>query len=117
MVTTLYFRHKTRSNTLDSVSACFVTSLPASSVLLNFVFAEGGEGYARGGQICDGSAGGEKADAGVDKMRAAGKKAQHAGGVGIVSGFAKDLLIEEYTTDLMTTPEDKLVINILVPLN
>jgi effector-binding domain-containing protein len=30
---------------------------------------------------------------------------------------AKDLLIEEYTTDLATTPEDKLVINIFVPLN
>jgi effector-binding domain-containing protein len=30
---------------------------------------------------------------------------------------AKDLLIEEYTTDLMTTPVDKLVINIFVPLN
>ncbi len=30
---------------------------------------------------------------------------------------SKDLLIEEYTTDLMTTPEDKLVINIFVPIN
>ena len=30
---------------------------------------------------------------------------------------AKELLIEEYTTDLVTTPEDKLVINIFVPLN
>jgi effector-binding domain-containing protein len=30
---------------------------------------------------------------------------------------AKDLLIEEYVTDLATTPDDKLVINILVPIN
>jgi effector-binding domain-containing protein len=30
---------------------------------------------------------------------------------------SKDLLIEEYTTDLLTTPEDKLVINIFVPIN
>jgi effector-binding domain-containing protein len=30
---------------------------------------------------------------------------------------SKDLLIEEYTTDLTTTPEDKLVINIFVPIN
>ncbi|HEY6258507.1 MAG TPA: GyrI-like domain-containing protein [Xanthobacteraceae bacterium] len=29
---------------------------------------------------------------------------------------AKDLLIEEYMTDLTTTPEDKLVVNVLVPL-
>src|SRR3954464_12256977 len=30
---------------------------------------------------------------------------------------SKDLVIEEYTTDLLTTPEDKLVINIFVPIN
>jgi effector-binding domain-containing protein len=30
---------------------------------------------------------------------------------------SKDVLIEEYTTDLVTTPEDKLVINIFVPIN
>jgi effector-binding domain-containing protein len=30
---------------------------------------------------------------------------------------SKDVLIEEYTTDLLTTPEDKLVINIFVPIN
>jgi effector-binding domain-containing protein len=30
---------------------------------------------------------------------------------------AKELLIEEYTTDLTMAPEDKLVINIFVPLN
>jgi effector-binding domain-containing protein len=30
---------------------------------------------------------------------------------------SKDLLIEEYATDLLTTPEDKLVINIFVPIN
>jgi effector-binding domain-containing protein len=29
---------------------------------------------------------------------------------------AKDLLIEEYTTDLVTSPQDMLVVNILVPL-
>jgi effector-binding domain-containing protein len=29
---------------------------------------------------------------------------------------SKDVLIEEYTTDLATTPEDKLVINIFVPI-
>jgi effector-binding domain-containing protein len=29
---------------------------------------------------------------------------------------AKDLLIEEYLTDLVTAPEDKLVVNVLVPL-
>jgi effector-binding domain-containing protein len=29
---------------------------------------------------------------------------------------SKDVLIEEYTTDLVTTPEDKLVINIFVPI-
>jgi effector-binding domain-containing protein len=29
---------------------------------------------------------------------------------------AQDLLIEEYVTDLATTPDDKLIINILVPL-
>ena len=29
---------------------------------------------------------------------------------------AKDLLIEEYLTDLGTTPERKLVVNVLVPL-
>ena len=30
---------------------------------------------------------------------------------------AKNLLIEECTTDLTSTPEDKLVINIFVPLD
>jgi len=30
---------------------------------------------------------------------------------------SKDVLIEEYTTDLLSTPEDKLVINIFVPIN
>jgi effector-binding domain-containing protein len=30
---------------------------------------------------------------------------------------AKELLIEEYTTDLVATPEAVLVINIFVPLN
>ena len=30
---------------------------------------------------------------------------------------AKDLFIEEYVTDPRTTPEDKLVINVLVPVN
>ena len=30
---------------------------------------------------------------------------------------AKELLIEEYTTDLTTTPQEQLVINIFVPLN
>jgi effector-binding domain-containing protein len=30
---------------------------------------------------------------------------------------AKDLLIEEYLTDVATTPDDKLVINIFVPIN
>jgi len=30
---------------------------------------------------------------------------------------AQDLLIEEYVTDLATTPDEKLVINILVPIN
>ena len=30
---------------------------------------------------------------------------------------AKDLLIEEYVTDPVTTPEDKLVVNVFVPLN
>jgi effector-binding domain-containing protein len=29
---------------------------------------------------------------------------------------AKDLLIEEYLTDLVTAPQDKLVVNVLVPL-
>jgi effector-binding domain-containing protein len=29
---------------------------------------------------------------------------------------AKDLLIEEYQTDLVTTPQDKLVVNVFVPL-
>jgi effector-binding domain-containing protein len=29
---------------------------------------------------------------------------------------AKDLLIEEYVTDLVTSPQDKLVVNVLVPL-
>jgi effector-binding domain-containing protein len=29
---------------------------------------------------------------------------------------AKDLLIEEYTTDLVTTPQDMLVVNVFVPL-
>ena len=29
---------------------------------------------------------------------------------------AKDLLIEEYLTDLGTTPERKLVVNVFVPL-
>ena len=29
---------------------------------------------------------------------------------------AKDLFIEEYVTDPRTTPEDKLVINVLVPV-
>jgi effector-binding domain-containing protein len=29
---------------------------------------------------------------------------------------AKDLLIEEYLTDLVTSPQDKLVVNVLVPL-
>lgn len=30
---------------------------------------------------------------------------------------SKDMFIEEYVTDLTTTPEDQLVINVLVPLN
>jgi effector-binding domain-containing protein len=30
---------------------------------------------------------------------------------------SKDMFIEEYATDLTTTPEDKLVINVLVPIN
>lgn len=30
---------------------------------------------------------------------------------------AKELLIEEYTTDLVTSPEAPMVINIFVPLN
>ena len=29
---------------------------------------------------------------------------------------AKDLFIEEYVTDPVTTPEDKLVVNIYVPI-
>jgi effector-binding domain-containing protein len=29
---------------------------------------------------------------------------------------AKDMFIEEYTTDLLNTPEDKLVVNVFVPL-
>ena len=29
---------------------------------------------------------------------------------------AKELLIEEYVTDLLTTPADRLVVNIFVPL-
>jgi len=29
---------------------------------------------------------------------------------------AKDLFIEEYVTDPVTTPEDKLVVNIFVPI-
>jgi len=78
---------------LDGIGASFVTRLPASSVLLNFLFCQRGEGNGSGREILDDAPTGDEANAGVDKMVAAGEPAEHAAGVLIVARLAEDFLV------------------------
>ncbi len=78
---------------MDGIGPGFVARLPASSVLLDLLLCQRGEGNGGDGEIVDNALAGDEADAGVDKMVAAGEAAEHAAGVFVVARFAENFRV------------------------
>ena len=79
---------------LDGVGSGFIHGLAGGDVGVDVFVGECEEadGGDFGGDF--GAGGGDDGDAGDDVMGAAGEKTEHAGGVGLVFGFAEDVAVE-----------------------
>jgi len=81
---------------LDGVCSGFVHGLASGDVVGDLGVGEGEELYGGDFRGDFGAVGGDEGYAGDDAVGSAGEKAEHAGGVGGVFGFAEDLVVEDY---------------------
>src|ERR1700733_8261074 len=94
VIATSYLRHKPRSPTLNSIGSGFVTRLPASSVLLNFLFCQHGKRNLGRREILNRAIPVQDANASVYEMIATRQEAEHALGVFVIARFAKHFVVQ-----------------------